>query len=144
LNSREQVAHRDPRRKLPDQAECAARAGDQTEPDLGQPERRAVRGDDQVAGQGEFEAAAKCVPVNPRDHRFAEFEPLGEQRPAGLAAAAEGGRRGACVIAARPFHEVLTDREGAITGPGQHHDPSRSTASERSTYIDLLPRAWHT
>ena len=64
--------HRDLARQLVDDAEHAARGGDQSPLDLGQTELRALLGDHQVTGQRQFGAAAQRRAVDRGDGRLVD------------------------------------------------------------------------
>ncbi len=71
-------------RQRPGQAHQPAHRGDQPDLDLGQRELRLLLGHDQVAGQGELEAAAEGVAVERGDDRFVDRAARGESAEAGL------------------------------------------------------------
>ena len=99
----EQQLHRDLARQLVDDAEHAAGRRDQSALDLGQAELRPLLGDDEVAGQRQFGAAAERGAVDRGDGRLVD-EVLHVAREAPLAVVG--------VV------EVLPPRDGLEIGSG--------------------------
>jgi len=89
--------------------------GRQTHARFGKGEHRALDGDDQVAGQGDLEAAAHGHAVHRRDQGLGKIKPGGQPR--------EARRRRSPLAAGRLPFEIVARREGPLAGPGDDAHP---------------------
>ncbi|MNU88818.1 hypothetical protein D3C71_786400 [compost metagenome] len=97
---------------------AATEAGNQAEVDLRLADPGAVRGDAQVAGHGQFQAAAQRKTIDAGQHRLghafdAAHQLLAQQREVTSLNRAQSVH----------FRDVGTGHECLRAGPGQHHHP---------------------
>ncbi len=104
------------------QAVQAAGQGGEADARLRQGEGRVLRGDDQVAGQRDLEAAAHGHAVDGGDDRLVAVEARGEAGKAALVPAALAARR-------LPF-QVVAGAERLVAGAGDDRDPLLGVGGE--------------
>ncbi len=110
----EDQLHRDLARQVVDDAEDATGRGDESALDLGQPELRTFLRHHQVAGEGQFRAAAQRGAVDRRDGRLVDVVvDIARETPLAVVGVEE-------VLASRDRLEIGSGAEG-FTGAGDDH-----------------------
>src|SRR5581483_8723910 len=130
--AREQQPHRALEGDVARQPVDAAAKWDEAEPRPGQAEPGLGRGHDDVAGEGDLQAAAETVAVDRGDDRLADPRRLGVHRPVRDAAERDGAALGAETVLIGPL-EVEAGRERLLARARENRDADLRVA------VDLVP-----